>query len=134
MASDIQVKNHSDSERGNPLPPPRGLLFPISSIFYMHHPTDRITHTMPLLHQSWNTGWIIQAKVRCHQHGRLPHLNAREANTPRPNSMSVDCVMGPSNSSRCCRTVLIGLIQTVHPPPPRSSPGIAVLRTNSIIF
>ena len=32
------VKDHSDSERGNPLPP-HGLLF------YMHHPTDRITHT-----------------------------------------------------------------------------------------
>ena len=39
------VKDHSDSERGNPLPPHR-LLFPINSKgFYMHHPTDRITHT-----------------------------------------------------------------------------------------
>ena len=39
------VKNHSDSERGNPLPP-HGLLFPISSKgFYMHHPIDRIAHT-----------------------------------------------------------------------------------------
>ena len=39
------VKNHSDSERGNLLPPHR-LLFPISSkFFYMHHPTDRIPHT-----------------------------------------------------------------------------------------
>ena len=35
------VKDHSDSEKGNPLPPHR-LLFPI---FYMHHPTDRIAHT-----------------------------------------------------------------------------------------
>ena len=33
-----------DSERGNLLP--HGLLFPISSKgFYMHHPTDRMTHT-----------------------------------------------------------------------------------------
>ena len=32
------VKNHSDRERGNPLPPHRLL-------FYMHHPTDMITHT-----------------------------------------------------------------------------------------
>ena len=32
------VKDHPDSLRGNPLPP-HGLLF------YMHHPTDRITHT-----------------------------------------------------------------------------------------
>ena len=40
------VKDHSDSERGNPLPP-HGLLFPINrqGLFYMHHPTDRIAHT-----------------------------------------------------------------------------------------
>ena len=40
------VKDHSDSERGNPLSP-HGLFFPISSkgSFYMHHPTDRMTHT-----------------------------------------------------------------------------------------
>ena len=40
------VKDHSDSERGNPLPPHR-LLFPFSSkgFFYMHHPTERIIHT-----------------------------------------------------------------------------------------
>ena len=40
------VKDHSDSENGNPLPPHR-LLFPINSkgSFYMHHPTDRIAHT-----------------------------------------------------------------------------------------
>ena len=37
------VKDHSDSERRNLLLP-HGLLFPISS--NMHHPTDRITHTM----------------------------------------------------------------------------------------
>ena len=41
------VKDHSDSERGNPLSPHR-LLFPISSkcSFYMHHPTEKIAHTM----------------------------------------------------------------------------------------
>ena len=39
------VKDHSDSQNGNPLPPHR-LLFPISSkVFYMHHPTDMIAHT-----------------------------------------------------------------------------------------
>ena len=40
------VNDHSDSERGNPLPP-HGLLFsnPQQGLFYMHHPTDRITHT-----------------------------------------------------------------------------------------
>ena len=40
------VKDYSDSERENPLPP-HGLLFLINSkgSFYMHHPTDRIAHT-----------------------------------------------------------------------------------------
>ena len=41
------VKNHTDSERGNLLPP-HGLLFPNGSKGYfisMHHPIDRIIHT-----------------------------------------------------------------------------------------
>ena len=41
------VKNHSDSESGNLLPPHR-LLFPISSkgsFICINHPTDRIIHT-----------------------------------------------------------------------------------------
>ena len=40
------VKYHSDSERGNLLPPHR-LLFPISSmwVFCMHYSTDRIAYT-----------------------------------------------------------------------------------------
>ena len=40
------VKDHSDTEKGNPLPSHR-LLLSINSkgYFYMHHPTDRITHT-----------------------------------------------------------------------------------------
>ena len=33
------LKDHSDSEKGNPLPPHR------QGFFYMHHPSDRITHT-----------------------------------------------------------------------------------------
>ena len=46
MASDIWFKDHSDSEKGNPLPPHR-LLLSINKqgFFYMHYPTDRITHT-----------------------------------------------------------------------------------------
>ena len=36
------VKDHSDSEKGNPLSPHRLLK---QGFFYMHHPTDRITHT-----------------------------------------------------------------------------------------
>ena len=41
------VKNHSDSERGNPLLP-HGLLFLYAPTlcFCMHHPTERLTHTM----------------------------------------------------------------------------------------
>ena len=40
------VKDHSDSEKENPLPPHRLLLSINSKVFfYMHHPTDRITHT-----------------------------------------------------------------------------------------
>ena len=43
------VKVHSDSKRGNPLPPHR-LLFPIAAgLFYMHRPTDRIAHTTALV-------------------------------------------------------------------------------------
>ena len=39
------VKGHSDSERGNPLPPP-GLLFPISSKgYFICTISHRITHT-----------------------------------------------------------------------------------------
>ena len=40
------VKDHSDSERGNPLPP-HGLLFSINSkgSFICTIPTDRIAHT-----------------------------------------------------------------------------------------
>ena len=39
------VKHHSDSERGNPLPP-LGLLFPISrKVFFICIIPDRITHT-----------------------------------------------------------------------------------------
>ena len=41
------VKDHSDSERGNQLPP-HGLLFLINSkgsFICRHHPSDRIAHT-----------------------------------------------------------------------------------------
>ena len=61
------VKDHSDSEKGNPLPP-HGLLFPINSkgSFICTIPTDRIAHTMafvtpvvgfqPVLHIWCNKG------------------------------------------------------------------------------
>ena len=40
------VKDHSDSEKGNPLPPHRLLFLINSNGSYKHHPTDRIAHTM----------------------------------------------------------------------------------------
>ena len=53
------IEDHSDSDRGNPLPP-HMLLFPINSkVFYMHHPTGRINIPLSLLHQSWSTGWNV---------------------------------------------------------------------------
>ena len=39
------VNDHSDSERGHPLPP-HGLFFSVcgKGLFYMYHPTDRMLH------------------------------------------------------------------------------------------
>ena len=52
------VKDHSDSERGNPLPP-HGLLFLINSkgYFICIVPQTGYHIPRPLLHQSWSTGW-----------------------------------------------------------------------------
>ena len=51
------VKDHSDSERGNPLPP-HGILFPISSkgSFICTIPQTEYHIPQPLLHQLWNSG------------------------------------------------------------------------------
>ena len=52
------VKDHSDSEKGNPLPPHR-LLFSINSkgSFICTIPQTGYHIPRPLLHQSWCTGW-----------------------------------------------------------------------------
>ena len=52
------VKNHSDSERGNPLPS-HGLLFLISSkgSFICTISQTGYHIPQPLLHHSWSTGW-----------------------------------------------------------------------------
>ena len=57
MESDM-VKDHSDSEKGNPLPQHR-LLFPISSkgSFICITPQTGYYIPQPLLHQLWSTGW-----------------------------------------------------------------------------
>ena len=53
------VTDHSDSKRGNPLMPPHGLLFPISSkgSFICIIPQTGYYIPRPLLCQSWSTGW-----------------------------------------------------------------------------
>ena len=55
------VKDHSDSERGNPLLP-HGLLFPISSkgSFICIIPQTGQYIPRPLLHQSLSTGWNLE--------------------------------------------------------------------------
>ena len=52
------VEDHSDREKGNPLPPLHGL-FPISSkgSFICTIPQTGDHIPQPLLHQSWSTGW-----------------------------------------------------------------------------
>ena len=52
------VKDHSDSEKGNPLTP-HGLLFPISSkgSFICTIPQTGYHIPQLLLYQSWSTGW-----------------------------------------------------------------------------
>ena len=61
------VKDHSDSERGDPLPP-HGLLFVISSkgSFICTIPQTGYHIPQPLLHQSWSTGWNDGAYKRSH--------------------------------------------------------------------
>ena len=52
------VKDHSDSEKGNPMPPHR-LLFPINNqgSVICTIPQTGVHIPRPLLHQSWRTGW-----------------------------------------------------------------------------
>ena len=52
------VKDHSDSERGNPLPP-HGLIFSINSkgSFICTIAQTGSYIPRPFLHQSWSTGW-----------------------------------------------------------------------------
>ena len=77
------VKDHSDSEKGSPLPPPR-LLFPINSkgSIYMHHPTDRIAHTTAFVSpvvDHWLEQEIAADRVTGHARGC-----AREQVCPKP--------------------------------------------------
>ena len=51
------VKDNSESERENLLPPLHGLLFPISSkgFFYVHGPIVRIAHITAFVYTSCRT-------------------------------------------------------------------------------
>ena len=64
------VKDHSDSERENLLPP-HGLLFPINIKGYFI-----CTIPWPLLHQSWSTGWNDVSLMKI-----SPRLCVRETHT-----------------------------------------------------
>ena len=102
------VKDHSDSERGNPLPPHR-LLFPISSkgYFILHHPTDRIAHTTAFVTpvvEHWLereiTQWVHPMKDRSddpshHERTLLPRSYISLLNTNKDNKPS-----GPTHRLR----------------------------------
>ena len=78
------VKDHSDSERGNPMPP-NWLLFPI--IFYMHHhPTDRITLTKAFVRpvvEHWLDEKLHYMKLHCRNNSLyevvLIHRNIKDS-------------------------------------------------------
>ena len=83
------VDDHSDSERGNPLPP-HGLLFPIRSKgSFICHATDRMTHTTAFVTpvaEHWLkreiAQWVHSMKDRSddpshHQRRLLPHSLCR---------------------------------------------------------
>ena len=58
------LKNHSDSQIGNLLPPLYGVLFPISSKgFYMHHLRDRIAHIMEQWLEYEITQWVCHERL-----------------------------------------------------------------------
>ena len=62
MASEHMVKDHSGSERGNPLPQ--------QGFFYMHHPTYRVIHTTAFVTsvvEHWLELEITANKVICLQ-------------------------------------------------------------------
>ena len=90
------VKDYSDSESGKMLPP-HGLLFSISSKgFYMHHPTDRITHTTAFVTpvvEHWLEREIAQW---VHHEGPIPttHRTMSECSYHRATSRSPFYIKG----------------------------------------
>ena len=60
------VKENSDSERGNPLPPIHDL-----EIFYVHHTTDRIAHTVAFYYTSCGFTMRDRSDDPSHQEQKL---------------------------------------------------------------
>ena len=71
----------------------------------MHNPTDRITHTTSLLHQSWSTGW--NEKSICF---RSLHTNRNDCNKSPclPNTDKVPGVGSGSSTEKVVITVSAG--------------------------
>ena len=79
------VKDHSDNERGNLLPP-HGLLSDLQQgFFYIHHPTDKIAHTSPYTSRGAlagmrnlsivpHTSHVIDSKNICKIYSTLRHI------------------------------------------------------------
>ena len=78
------IKDHSDSKRGNPLLQLHGLLFSISrkGYFYMHHPTDRIAHTMTFVTPVMEHWLELELAQLVHLEGSTPWPIAPWANVP----------------------------------------------------
>ena len=55
------VKDHSDSEKGSRLPPNKLLSDYQQGFFYMHHSTDRITHTTAFVTQV--VGHLLEREI-----------------------------------------------------------------------
>ena len=95
------INDHSDSERGNPLPP-HGLLFPISSKGYLicTHSTDRITHTPTVLSIIMTTyPWGTNRRFRSTwQNGTLAETRKSSVGPPR----RIDPTIHRTMSERSC--------------------------------
>ena len=59
------VKDHSISEKGNPLPPLRERRFPIAARVTFNAPPHRqdSTYTAAFVNQWWRTGWNEKKKI-----------------------------------------------------------------------
>ena len=57
------LKDHSDDEKGNPLPGQRDIWTKQKGFFYMHHPTERIAHTTAFVTQVVEH-WLEPYRIR----------------------------------------------------------------------